>query len=46
MLYLKKALKDYRSGARDDKTMSVIMTPRTDEEIELLAEYYSAQKRY
>lgn len=44
--YLIKAMKDYRSGARQDKTMSVLMAPRTDEDIELLAEYYSAQKRY
>jgi cytochrome c553 len=44
--YLVKAMRDYRSGARQDDTMSPIMQPRGDDEIELLADYYAAQKRY
>ena len=44
--YLIKAMNDYRSGDRQDETMNVLMQPRTDADIELLAEYYSTQKRY
>lgn len=44
--YLIKVMKEYRSGTRQDETMNVLMSPRTDADIELLAEYYSAQKRY
>ena len=44
--YLIKAMKDYRSGARKHDVMSLLMSVRTDDEIEKLAEYYSAQKRY
>lgn len=44
--YLIKAMHDYRSGARQDATMSPMMQPRSDDEIELLADYYAAQKRY
>ena len=44
--YLIKAMKDYRSEARLMETMNTLMKPRSDAEIELLAEYFSAQKRY
>ena len=44
--YLMKTMNDYRSGIRQDKNMNILMVPRTDEEIETLAEYYAAQKRY
>ena len=44
--YLVKTMKDYRSGARESSDMNVMMAPRTDAEIDLLAEYFSAQKRY
>jgi cytochrome c553 len=44
--YLIKAMKDYRSGARKNDDMFTLMAPRSDDEIEILAEYYSAQKRY
>jgi cytochrome c553 len=44
--YLIKAMKDYRSGARKNDVMSLFMAVRSDDEIEKLAEYYSAQKRY
>ena len=44
--YLVKVMKEYRSGVRIDETMNILMKPRSDEDIELLAEYFSAQKRY
>lgn len=44
--YLVKSMKAYRSGERQGGDMNVIMAPRSDEEISLLAEYFSAQKRY
>lgn len=44
--YLVKTMKDYRSGTRESSDMNVMLAPRTDEEIDLLAEYFSAQKRY
>lgn len=44
--YLIKAMKDYRSKARSDEIMGLLMTPRTDAEIELIAEWFSNQKRY
>lgn len=44
--YLIKAMKDFRSGARQDRIMSLLMSVRTDEEIEIMAEYYFLQKRY
>ena len=44
--YLIKAMKDYRSGARKHDVMSLLMSVRTDDEIEMLAEYYFVQKRY
>jgi len=44
--YLVKEMKAYRSGSRQDELMSPIMQPRTDAEIDLLAAYFAAQKRY
>ena len=44
--YLVSAMQDYRTGIRQNAVMTTMMTKRTDEEIELLAEYYSAQERY
>ena len=44
--YLKRALEDYRSGARSGTIMTTLMGNRTDEEIQLLAEHYAAQERY
>lgn len=41
-LYLEKSLKDFRSGARQDRRMSLIAQPLTDEQIELLAAWYSS----
>jgi cytochrome c553 len=44
--YLRKAMLDYKSEARSGTIISRIMSVRTDDEIELLAEYYSAQKHF
>ena len=44
--YLRKAMMDYKSGARSGTIMSQIMSARSDEEIDLFAKYYSAQERY
>ena len=44
--YLVKEMKAYRSGSRQDKLMSPIMRSRTDAEIDLMAAYFAAQKRY
>ncbi|MGD8236621.1 MAG: cytochrome c [Chromatiales bacterium] len=40
--YLKKAMNDYKTGARNDPTMSAMATPLTDEDIANLAAYYSS----
>ncbi len=40
--YLKKALNDYKSGARKDPTMSAMAAPLTEEDIANLAAYYSS----
>jgi cytochrome c553 len=40
--YLKKALNDYKTGARKDPTMSAMAAPLTEEEIANLAAYYSS----
>ena len=40
--YLKKAMNDYKTGARKDPTMSAMATPLTDEDIANLAAYYSS----
>jgi cytochrome c553 len=40
--YLKKALNDYKSGARKDPTMSAMAAPLTDDDIANLAAYYSS----
>ena len=41
-VYLVKALKDYRSGARKDDMMSAVAPALTDKDIEDLAAYFSA----
>jgi cytochrome c553 len=41
-VYLVKALKDYRSGARKDDTMSIVTRNLKDQDIDDLAAYYSA----
>src|SRR5205814_6591300 len=41
--YVAKALRDYKSGARKDPTMSGFATPLTTQEIDNLAAYFSAQ---
>jgi cytochrome c553 len=40
--YLVKAMQDYKSGARKNDMMSLIMPQVTEKDIELLAAYYSA----
>jgi cytochrome c553 len=42
--YLTKQLKDFRSGARQDETMSVIAKPLSDTEIANLSGYFSSLK--
>jgi cytochrome c553 len=41
-IYLGKALKDYRSGARRNDVMSVIVKTLSDQDIDNLAAYYAA----
>jgi cytochrome c553 len=41
-VYLGKALKDFRSGARKHEVMSVVAKTLTDEDIRDLAAYYGA----
>jgi len=41
-IYLVKALKDYRSGARKDAMMSLVAPALKDQDIDDLAAYYSA----
>lgn len=41
-LYLAKALKDYRSGARKNDMMSLVVPMLKDKDIDDLAAYYSA----
>ena len=41
-LYLVKALKDYRSGARKNDMMSLVAPTLKDKDIDDLAAYYSA----
>lgn len=40
--YLIKALKDFKSGARKDPTMSAMAAPLSDADIENLAAYFSS----
>ena len=40
--YLVKALRDFRSGKRQDEVMSLMAKPLTDAEITQLAEYYES----
>jgi len=42
--YLIKAMKDYKDGKRQDPTMSTMITPLSDADIENIAEYYSKLK--
>jgi cytochrome c553 len=42
VIYLAKALQDYRSGARHNEIMSVVAHPLADQDIADLAAYYSA----
>jgi cytochrome c553 len=41
-VYVVKALKDYRSGARRNDMMSVVVHGLTDQDIDNLAAYYAA----
>jgi cytochrome c553 len=41
-IYLAKALKDYRSGARKNDMMSIVAPALKDEDIDDLAAYYSS----
>ena len=41
-IYLAKALKDYRSGARQNEMMSLVARDLKDEDIANLAAYYAA----
>jgi len=41
-LYLEKSLKDFRSGIREDRRMSLMAQSLTDEQIKDLAAWYSS----
>ena len=41
-IYLAKSLKDYRSGARRNDMMSVIVRSLSDQDVDNLAAYYAA----
>ena len=41
-LYLQKALRDYKSGARHNEMMSLVVPSLSDQDIDDLAAYYSA----
>lgn len=43
--YLVKALKDFKSGARKDPTMSAMAAPLSDADIENLAAFFASQKQ-
>ena len=40
--YLEKSLKDYRSGAREDRRMTLIVEPLTDDQIGDLAAWFAS----
>jgi cytochrome c553 len=42
--YLRKAMRDYKTGARKDPVMSGFANPLSAQEIENLAAYFSVQK--
>ena len=42
-IYLAKALRDFRSGARKNSVMSAMAKPLSDDDIANLAAYYAAQ---
>ena len=44
-LYLAKALKDFRAGARKDPTMNAMAKSLSDTDIANLAAYYASQKQ-
>ena len=44
-LYLIKALKDFRAGARKDPSMNAMAKPLSDEDIANLAAFYASQKQ-
>lgn len=41
-LYLEKVLKDFRSGKREDRRMTIIVEPLDDDQIKDLAAWYSS----
>lgn len=41
-LYLEKSLKDYKTGARQDRRMSLIVQGLSDDDIKALAAWYSS----
>ncbi|MEW8536917.1 MAG: c-type cytochrome [Candidatus Thiodiazotropha endolucinida] len=43
--YIERQIKDFKSGARVDQTMSPMAMPLSDQDIADLAAYYSSQKR-
>lgn len=44
-LYLVKVLREYRSGRRNDPVMSIAARDLTDDDIDMLAEYYEGLGR-
>ena len=42
VLYLEKSLKEFRDGARDDRRMTLVAEPLSDEEIAHLAAWYAS----
>ena len=41
-LYLEKSLKDYRDGAREDRRMTLISEPLTDDDVRDLAAWFAS----
>jgi len=42
--YIEKSLKDYQSGAREDRRMTLLVKNLSDEDIKNLAAWYSSLK--
>ncbi len=40
--YIAKSLKDYQSGAREDRRMTLVVQPLTDEDINNVAAWYAS----
>lgn len=40
--YLEKAIHDFKTGAREDRRMTLIVERLSDEDVKALAEYYAA----